>query len=90
MSDPAKVREAVRPNTKLVWLETPSNPMSKVFDIAAIAEVAKKAGIPLADDNTFAAPMLQRASARRSRPDGRAAARGTGGPHRDRDGPGTG
>ncbi len=60
MSDPAKVREAVRPNTKLVWLETPSNPMLKVFDIAAIADVAKKAGIPLAVDNTFATPMLQR------------------------------
>lgn len=60
MSDPAKVREAVRPNTRLVWLETPSNPMLKIFDIAAIADVAKKAGVPLAVDNTFATPMLQR------------------------------
>ena len=60
MSDPAKVREAIRPSTRLVWLETPSNPMLKVFDIAAIAEVARKANVPLAVDNTFATPMLQR------------------------------
>jgi cystathionine beta-lyase len=60
MSDPAKVRAALRPTTKLVWLETPSNPMLKIFDIAAIADVAKKAGAWLAVDNTFATPMLQR------------------------------
>jgi cystathionine beta-lyase len=60
MSDPVKVREAVRPNTRLIWLETPSNPMLKIFDIAALADVAKKANIPLAVDNTFATPMLQR------------------------------
>ncbi len=60
MSDPAKVREAIRPSTRLIWLETPSNPMLKIFDIAAIAEVATKANIPLAVDNTFATPMLQR------------------------------
>jgi len=60
MTDPAKVRAALRPSTKLVWLETPSNPMLKIFDIAAIAEVARKAGAWLAVDNTFATPMLQR------------------------------
>jgi cystathionine gamma-lyase len=60
MSDPAKVQEAIRPNTKLIWLETPSNPMLKIFDIAAIADVAKKAGVMLCVDNTFATPMLQR------------------------------
>ena len=59
MSDPARVREAMRPNTRLVWMETPSNPMLKVFDVAAIAEVARTRGIPLAVDNTFATPMLQ-------------------------------
>lgn len=59
MTDPVKVREAIRPNTRLVWLETPSNPMLKIFDVAAIADVAKKAGIPLAVDNTFATPYLQ-------------------------------
>jgi cystathionine gamma-lyase len=60
MSDPSKVKEALRPNTRLMWLETPSNPMLKIFDIAAIAAVAKGAGVPLAVDNTFATPMLQR------------------------------
>jgi cystathionine beta-lyase/cystathionine gamma-synthase len=60
MSDLAKVKAAIRPNTRLVWLETPSNPMLKIFDIAAIADIAKKAGAQLAVDNTFATPMLQR------------------------------
>jgi len=60
MSDPAKVREAVRPETKLVWLETPSNPMLKIFDIEAIAKVAKDKSLWLAVDNTFATPYLQR------------------------------
>lgn len=60
MSDPAKVKAAIKPNTRLVWLETPSNPMLKIFDIAAIAEIASKAGAQLAVDNTFATPMLQR------------------------------
>ena len=59
LSDLSKVKAALRPNTKLVWLETPSNPMLKVFDIAAICEVAKKAGARVAVDNTFATPMLQ-------------------------------
>ena len=60
MSDIAKVKAALRPNTKLVWLETPSNPMLKIFDIAAIAEIAKQAGAALCVDNTFATPMLQK------------------------------
>ncbi len=60
MSDAAAVRSALRPNTKLVWLETPSNPMLKIFDIAKICEVARAAGIPVIVDNTFATPMLQR------------------------------
>jgi cystathionine beta-lyase/cystathionine gamma-synthase len=59
MTDPGKVREAMRPNTRLVWMETPSNPMLKIFDVAAIAEIARGRGIPLAVDNTFATPMLQ-------------------------------
>jgi cystathionine gamma-lyase len=60
MTDPSKVRAALQPSTKLVWMETPSNPMLKIFDIAAIAEVARKAGVWLAVDNTFATPILQR------------------------------
>jgi len=59
MSDPARVAEAMRPTTRLVWMETPSNPMLKVFDVARIAEVARTRGVPLAVDNTFATPMLQ-------------------------------
>jgi cystathionine beta-lyase/cystathionine gamma-synthase len=60
MSDPAKVREAIRPNTRMLWIETPSNPMLKIFDIAALADVAKKANLTFVVDNTFATPMLQR------------------------------
>ncbi len=60
MSDISKVRAAVRPTTRLVWMETPSNPLLKIFDIAAIAEIARSKKIPLAVDNTFATPMLQR------------------------------
>jgi cystathionine gamma-lyase len=59
MSDPSHVRDAIRPSTRLVWLETPSNPMLKVFDVAAVADVARAHGIPLAVDNTFATPALQ-------------------------------
>jgi cystathionine beta-lyase/cystathionine gamma-synthase len=55
-----RVREAIRPETKLVWLETPSNPMLKIFDIAAIAQLAHQAGAVLVVDNTFATPILQR------------------------------
>ena len=60
MSDAATVKAALKPNTRMIWLETPSNPMLKIFDIAAIAEIAQKAGAQLAVDNTFATPMLQR------------------------------
>jgi cystathionine beta-lyase/cystathionine gamma-synthase len=60
MRDLGRVREAMRPSTKMIWMETPSNPMLKVFDIAGVAEIAKKAAIPLVVDNTFATPILQR------------------------------
>jgi cystathionine beta-lyase/cystathionine gamma-synthase len=60
MGDPSRVRAAIRPSTRLIWMETPSNPMLKLFDIAAIAELAHAHGIPLAVDNTFATPILQR------------------------------
>ena len=60
MGDPDRVRAALQPNTRLVWMETPSNPTLKIFDIAAIARVASARSIPLAVDNTFATPVLQR------------------------------
>jgi cystathionine gamma-lyase len=59
MSDPARVAEAIQPNTRLVWAETPSNPMLKILDVAAIADIARAREVPLAIDNTFATPMLQ-------------------------------
>ena len=58
-SDPAAVAEAIKPNTKLVILETPSNPLIRVTDIQAIADVAHHAGAYLAVDNTIATPILQ-------------------------------
>jgi cystathionine gamma-lyase len=60
LTDPARVHLALRPTTRMVWIETPSNPMLKVLDIAAIAEAARARDVPLAVDNTFATPMLQR------------------------------
>ncbi len=60
LTDPAKVKAAIRPNTKMLWAETPSNPMLKIFDIAKLAEVAKAAKLTFAVDNTFATPALQR------------------------------
>ena len=59
MTDPASVARAVRPNTRLILAETPSNPLLKVTDIAAIAEIARKAGAAFACDNTMATPVLQ-------------------------------
>jgi cystathionine gamma-synthase/cystathionine gamma-lyase len=60
MSDALRVRDALRPETRMVWMETPTNPLLKIFDIAAVADVARKAGAPLVVDNTFATPALQR------------------------------
>ncbi len=54
------VAAAMKPHTKLVWLETPTNPLLKLADIAAIAEIAHQSGAWLAVDNTFASPALQR------------------------------
>jgi cystathionine gamma-synthase len=60
MADPAQVAKAVRPATKLIWVETPSNPLLRVADIAAMAEIARRAGARCAVDNTWASPVLQR------------------------------
>ena len=59
MSDLAAVKKAVRPNTKLAWAETPSNPLLKVVDLAAPAEIIHDAGAIFVCDNTWA-PVLQR------------------------------
>ena len=60
LTDPAKFEAAITPKTKLVWIETPTNPLLKIVDIAAIAAIAKKRGLLVAVDNTFASPILQR------------------------------
>jgi O-succinylhomoserine sulfhydrylase len=58
--DPAAFRAALRPNSRLIFIETPSNPLTEVFDIAALAQVAHAAGALLAVDNCFCTPALQR------------------------------
>jgi methionine-gamma-lyase len=58
-SDPQQVQSALRPNTRLVYIETPANPILRLSDIAALAEIAHTAGVPLAVDSTWASPALQ-------------------------------
>ena len=60
MTDADAVQRAVRPNTRLIWVETPSNPLLKITDIARMADIAHAAGAQCACDNTWASPMLQR------------------------------
>jgi cystathionine gamma-lyase len=55
----AGIEAQIKPNTKLVWIETPTNPMLKIVDIAAVAAVCKKKGVLFAVDNTFMTPFLQ-------------------------------
>ena len=59
LSDPATLRQHLRPNTKMLWLETPTNPMLKLVDIAALAEIAHAAGALVVVDNTFMSPIFQ-------------------------------
>jgi len=60
MDDPENVEAMISNNTKLIWLETPTNPTLKIIDISVIADIATKHGVLLAVDNTFATPYLQR------------------------------
>src|SRR5262249_6798224 len=60
MTDLADVRAALRPETRLIWAETPSNPLLKVTDIAGVATLAHEAGARCIVDNTWATPILQR------------------------------
>ncbi len=59
VTDPEAIAAAMTPKTKLVWIETPTNPLLNIGDIAAIAEVAHAGGVLLVIDNTFASPYLQ-------------------------------
>ena len=58
-TDPAAIRDAIRPNTRYVYVESPTNPLLRLADIAACAEIAHAAGALLVVDNTFATPYLQ-------------------------------
>lgn len=62
MTQPEAVRAAMRPNTRLVWLETPSNPLMRITDLSAIASIARESGrrVITVCDGTFATPVLQR------------------------------
>jgi len=60
LGDLAAVEAAIRPNTKLIWAETPTNPMLRLADLAALAAIGRKHGLVTAADNTFASPWCQR------------------------------
>lgn len=60
MTDLEQVKQAIRPNTRLLWIETPSNPLLKVTDIAKVATIAHQANAICVCDNTWASPFLQR------------------------------
>jgi cystathionine gamma-lyase len=60
LNDGDALKAALRPNTRMIWAETPTNPMLKLVDLGKVARFAKKHGIILVVDNTFCSPMLQR------------------------------
>ncbi len=60
LSDLAALEAAIRPDTRLVWVETPTNPLLKLVDLARVAQIARARGIWAAADNTFASPWIQR------------------------------
>ncbi len=60
MTDPRKVESAIRDNTRMIWIETPSNPLLNITDIAAVCEVAKRHDLLTVADNTFLSPMYQK------------------------------
>lgn len=59
-SNPSEITKHIRPNTKMLWVETPTNPMLKLTDLAAVAKIAQQQHILAVADNTFATPILQR------------------------------
>lgn len=59
MTNPANVKNAIKPNTKMIWVETPTNPLLNIVDIAAIAKIGRDAKLTTVVDNTFASPYLQ-------------------------------
>ena len=59
LTDPSALESALQPSTKLLWLETPTNPLLKIMDIAALADIAHARGVHVAVDNTFMSPYFQ-------------------------------
>ncbi|WP_317197183.1 cystathionine gamma-synthase [Algoriphagus marincola] len=59
MADPAAIESKITANTKMIWVETPTNPMMNIIDIQAVADLGKKYGVLVAVDNTFASPFIQ-------------------------------
>jgi cystathionine gamma-lyase len=60
LTNPAALEAAIRPNTRLLWVETPTNPLLKLVDLSAVAAIARKHGLLSVCDNTFATPFVQR------------------------------
>jgi cystathionine gamma-lyase len=60
LTDPAAFEAAITPKTRMVWVETPTNPMLKIVDLQAVSAIARKHGLLMVVDNTFASPILQR------------------------------
>jgi cystathionine gamma-lyase len=60
LSDPGAFEAAIRPDTRLVWVETPTNPLLKLVDLSAVAAIARRRGLISVCDNTFATPFIQR------------------------------
>jgi cystathionine beta-lyase/cystathionine gamma-synthase len=59
-SEPQRIRDALRPNTRLIHVETPSNPLMRLCDLRTVSHIAREAGVPLSVDNSFATPYNQR------------------------------
>src|SRR5207237_9873381 len=60
MADPTRLRAAIRPETRMIWVESPSNPLLKLIDLAAVARIAREHDLIAVADNTFASPWIQR------------------------------
>jgi cystathionine gamma-lyase len=60
LTQPVELESAIRPNTRMVWVETPTNPLLKLVDLSAVAQIARRLGLLCVCDNTFATPFIQR------------------------------
>src|SRR3979409_2503578 len=60
LTHPENLEKAIKPNTKMVWVETPTNPLLQLVDLQAVAAIARKRGLISVGDNTFASPWIQR------------------------------